>query len=403
MEFKEFRDSAKSISNDPYSRIPDHIKPLIERDDVLIDCHCHIFNQKTVPKVVFNMKIPWWKEASVRLIHFLHRLHSRSSDDPASNIAYFLQLIEKPTKYIADKLISYYTENTIFTPLMMDMHNRADKNQREKAEYYIFEQAKDIKNLIDLKYNLLPFLPIDPTFNDENDGYFTDVFDVFIKGFSGAYSGLIPFGIKIYPSLGYLPAHPKLMEIFKVCEEKNIPVTTHCILGTVHSYQHKIKNILGWKIGPDGEMTDEPETRWFFGGKAFSNYFNHPNNWEKVLETFPKLRLNIGHFGGADQWNYLMHGKNNTWCSRIMDYFTRFENVYSDLSYTDASSEILGYLRDRFENSSLFRSRLLYGFDYFMVVLRGHFRSIKVDFDTAMGDEIVRKIGIENPRKFLLG
>ena len=396
MNIEIFKREAEKLSADPYSRLADHIKPLIERDDVLINCHCHIFNQKTVPKALLNMKMPWRIKTIVKLARFLHRINSRSNDDWASRQAYFISLFIKSTREIADKLISYYPANTVFTPLMMDMHLRAGKDKIQPAEWFIEQQAKDISILLDQEYNLLPFLPIDPTL-EEND---INVYDVFIKGFTGQY-GFVPFGIKVYPTMGYLPGHPKLMNIYKVCEEKNIPVTVHCSRGVIHGHKKRIKNIPGWKIGSDGELTDEKESRCFLSGTAYANYFNHPKNWEMILEEFPDLRLNIGHFGGEKQWMDLLKGKNNTWCSRIIDYFTRFKNVYADISFTNAYPELFELIRSRIERSKIVRERTLYGLDYYMVVVRGHYRSLKADFDAAMGDEIIKQIGIINPRKFL--
>lgn len=396
MNIEEFKQEAGKLPADPYTRVADHIKPFIERDDVIINCHCHIFNQKTVPKALFNMKIPWRLQTIARLIRFLHRLNSRSNDDWASRQAYFIDLFIKSTEYINGKMVSYYPSGTVFTPLMMDMHLRAGKDKRKSAEWFIEQQAKDIRSLLDQKYNLLPFLPIDPTL-EEND---KNVYDVFIKGFTGQY-GFIPFGIKLYPTMGYLPGHPRLMEIYRVCEAKNIPVTVHCSRGVIHGYKKRIRNIPGWKIGSDGLLTDKKESRCFLTGTAYANYFSHPKNWEMILKEYPDLRLNIGHFGGEKQWKNLLKGKNNTWCSRIMDYFTRFKNVYADISFTNAHPELFELIRSRIERSKIVRERTLYGLDYYMVVVRGHYRSLKADFDAAMGDEIIKQIGIVNPRRFL--
>jgi hypothetical protein len=97
----------------------------------------------------------------------------------------------------------------------------------------------------------------------------------------------------------------------------------------------------------------------------------------------------------------LLKGKNNTWCSRIIDYFTRFKNVYADISFTNAYPELFELLRSRIGRSEIVKQRTLYGLDYYMVVVKGHYRSLKADFDAAMGDEIIKQIGIVNPRKFL--
>lgn len=401
MELAVFNEAVKQISADPMSRVPAHIMPLIDRDDVLINCHCHVFNINTVPKAIYNMKMPYSKKLAGKIVKFLHRLNSRSTDDWGSRQAYFVDLFIQSTSTITGKLASYYPPGTIFTPLMMDMHNRATEEKRKPAEYYIREQARDIKELVDEGYKLLPFLPIDPTFTD-NSAEDLDVFDVFVRGFTGQY-GITPFGIKVYPTMGYLPGHPKLMEIYRVCEEKNIPVTTHCSRGVVHGFRKRIRNIEGWKIGRDGQLTEETESRWFLSGTAYANYFNHAKNWEKVLETFPKLKLNFGHFGGELQWEKLQEGENNTWVSRIFNYFNRpeFKNVYADISFTNSHPELFNIIRDRIERSKVVGERTLYGLDYTMVVVKGHYRSLKADFDAAMGDEIIKKIGIENPRRFL--
>ena len=403
MKLEDFRQEVTAIPDDPFTRVADHIKPLIQRDDVLINCHCHVFNQKTVPKALFNMKMPYNKRLAARIVKFLHRLNKRSNDDWGSRQAYFIDLFSKETREIAGKLVSYYPPGTIFTPLMMDMHNRAGSEKRKPAEYYIREQAKDLKALIDNGYNFLPFLPVDPTFEDLTRGEL-DVFDVFVRGFTGRY-GIMPFGIKVYPTLGYLPGHPKLMEIYRVCQEKNIPVTAHCSRGVKKKKKKRIRNIEGWKIGPDGQLTDKTENRWFLTGNSYAKYFNHPKNWEKILDSFPNLRLNLGHFGGARQWEMLREGRNNTWVSRIFNYFMRpeFKNVFADLSFTNAHPDLFPLIRDRIERTRIVRERTLYGIDYYMVVVKGHYRSLKADFDVAMGDDIIRKIGIENPRAFLFG
>ncbi|MEA1986959.1 MAG: amidohydrolase family protein [Candidatus Marinimicrobia bacterium] len=402
MNINQFQKNSKKISSDPFSRVPSHILPLIKDTRNLINAHCHIFNDKSLPKTLFNMKMPYSKRLMIKFAKSLHKINGKSNDDWGSRNAYFIEMFIKTTKEITDKLISYYPKNTIFTPLMMDMHNRSGSDKRKPTEYYIKEQAKDIKKLIDDKYNLLPFFPIDPTSANNTNSNEKDVLDIFIKAFTGGY-GITPLGIKIYPSLGYLPSHPKLMEIFKICEEKNIPITAHCSSGIVHTHENYIKNIQGWKIGKDGQLTNKTENRWFFGGKKYATYFNHPKNWEPVLNAFPKLRLNLAHFGSNKEWLELLDGKNNTWPTRIIDYFMRFENVYSDISYTNSETKLFDILSRRIEKSKIIKERVLFGMDYYMVVVEGHYRGLKANFLSAMGDEIIHQIGNINTRKFLFG
>ena len=409
MTVKDFLKQAEAIPDDPMQRVPERLRSMIINDKPAYNCHCHLFNEKTVPKALFNLKMPGgplFHRISGMIAKTLHRLNRRSSDDWGSRVAYFIEIFLKPTRTITDKLLSYFPDpgKTIFTPLMMDMHNRAGRSIREPAEHYIKLQASDLKELINDesgRYNLLPFIPADPTISEYDRSAF-DHFDIFLKAFRGDY-GFIPAGIKIYPSLGYLPSHPLLMPVYEICEKKNIPVTAHCSSGTVHAYFRRMRNIQGWKIGSDGNLTDKPESRWFmFLMKVkYENYFNHPKNWEPVLTRFPNLKINFAHFGGSRQWHRMLSGKKNSWVTRIIDYFGRFPNVYADVSYTNAFPGINSLIKKRIESSRLVRSRVLYGLDYYMVVKEGHYRSIKADFDTLMGEEIIDEISRINPARFL--
>ena len=130
-------------------------------------------------------------------------------------------------------------------------------------------------------------------------------------------------------------------------------------------------------------------------------FFNHPKNWEIVLKTFPKLRLNLAHFGNEERIRDLIKGKDNTWPRRIMDMMGRYENLYTDISYLLHDKKIFGFLKNLLENNILVGERILYGSDYYMIVLAGHFRSIKTDFITAMGDRLYDMISKDNPRRFL--
>jgi len=409
MTVEEFLNQAEAISDDPMMRVPGRMRSMVLNDNPSYNCHCHLFNEHTVPKALFNLKMPGgplFHHISRAIAKGLHRLNRQSNDDWGSRVAYFIEIFLKSTRQITDKLLSYYPDShkTIFTPLMMDMHNRAGRSIREPAEHYIIKQASDLTELINdssERYNLLPFIPVDPTISEYDRSAF-DHFDIFLKAFRGDY-GFIPAGIKIYPSLGYLPSHPLLMPVYEICERKNLPIPAHCSSGTVHAYFRRMDNIQGWKIGPDGNLTDRPESRWFmfFRKIKYENYFNHPKNWEPVLTRFPKLKINFAHFGGSRQWRRMLHGEKNSWVSRIIDYFGRFPNVYADLSYTNAFPEINGLIKERIQSSMLVRSRVLYGFDYYMVVKEGHYRSIKADFDTLMGEKIIDEISRINPARFL--
>lgn len=119
------------------------------------------------------------------------------------------------------------------------------------------------------------------------------------------------------------------------------------------------------------------------------------------MQKHPALKLNLGHFGGDIEWEKLAKGDNNTWASRIFDMMARYENLYADLSYSISQPELFDVVKRRIEDNALIAERTLYGSDYSMVVVEGHFRSIKTDFIIAMGDQIMNQIAGVNPRNFL--
>jgi predicted TIM-barrel fold metal-dependent hydrolase len=383
-------DQADHIKNDAGDRIPAAMKALIDDPQVTFDVHCHVFNFDAVPDKFLGIRIPMTRRFFQFLENLLHKLIWYTDTDPLSNLAYFINIGKNSTiEQIAEKLFGYYSPTkTIFCPLMLDMRPGIEGNQRVPYS----QQIENMKNLRDAHPDkLLPFVALDPRNPDLND--------IFSTAFDEEHNF---FGVKIYPSLGYLPSNSKLMQIYEACEAKRIPVTTHCGGGTLHSSHCRIENIQGQRMDENNQPVNIIESRWFLTRGSYADYFNHPKNWEPVLYAFPKLKLNLAHFGGDTQWEKLVRGKNNTWVSRIMDMMTRYENVYADFSFNIWDHKIYDIFRKEIENNALIAERTLYGSDYYMVVTEGHFRSIKIDFITAMGDSVMQKIAVENPKRFLL-
>lgn len=382
-------DQIAHIIDDPRERVTAAMNALIDDPDVMFDVHCHVFNFDAVPDKYLGIRVPMTQQFFAFLENLLHKLLWFTDTDPLSNIAYFISIGRSTTiEEIATKLFDYYSPTkTIFCPLMMDMEPGIGGDQTTPY----LDQIDNMRQLRDnYPDKLLPFVAIDP----RNP----DVDQIFLSAFNGENNF---FGIKIYPSLGYLPSHPKLRQIFEVCQAKKIPVTAHCGGGTVHSSRWYIRNIKGQRMDANNQPEEICENKWFFTKNSYANYFNHPKKWEPVLHEFPQLKLNLAHFGSDTEWENLANGDNNTWVSRIMDMMARYENLYADFSFNISKHEIYEIFRERIEDNILIAERALYGSDYYMVVTEGHFRSIKTDFITAMGDCVMQKIAFENPKRFL--
>ena len=331
----------------------------------------------------------------------LHRIIGSTDTDKWSRLAYFLDIIAEPSmEDIAKRILGYYNNHVLFgpgtviCPLMMDFQPHPGAGIKGKANKTFSEQIEDMQKLTE-KYpgRILPFLAVDPRRPEVLENFFFPAFE------SGVFGG-----VKLYPSLGYLPSHPVLMDLYQICVDKKIPVTVHCGTGAVSSSWRYLKNIPGFRYdqkNPAAPAEFSEQTCWFFSSHAFADYFNHPDRWKPVLERFPDLRLNLAHFGSTVEWEKYLNNQDNSWPSRIMDLIYRYPHVYTDISYNISAREQHKLLRELLLRNPRLQERVLFGSDYFMVVKEGHFRTILADFTTAMGEDLMRKMACDNPRVFL--
>lgn len=150
-------------------------------------------------------------------------------------------------------------------------------------------------------------------------------------------------GIKIYPPLGFNPwpiedeiELKKVKELYSYCQEKSIPITTHCSKG-------------GFRVV----------------GKNPAEKYNSPATWEKVLKKYQNLKLNFAHFGGK-----LSAGK---WQKKIIELILneKYPNVYVDISYVsfnDKSYKSLEKMINKLckseEEKGKVKSKILFGTDF---------------------------------------
>jgi len=379
------------IHPDPYSRVPKMLLGNLKKDDLMFDVHAHLFNFRDVPNGFLGIRLPFRRRFLHRIEKIFHSIISKTDEDSFSNLAYFLHFFQnRSPEWIAEKFMSYYPGSTlIFCSLMMDM---APGIKGKIADPYPIQMDKT-KAVRD-KYpgNILPFFAADPNNKDMKK--------LFEKAFSSKEKYQF-FGVKIYPSLGYLPSNPELMDIYEICEKYKIPVTTHCSSAVVHASKRRMQNISGIHYSPDKGYYEGTVTKRFRRKNDYAVFFNHPRNWFPVLEKYPDLKLNLAHFGGGEEWDKFINGEGDSWVARIIDLMYRYDHVYSDFSYSLYNKEHVKHLRKILSDNKIIAERVLYGSDYYMIVKEGHFRSLKVNFTTTMGDEMMNKIALENPKRFL--
>jgi hypothetical protein len=314
-------------------------------------------------------------------------------------------------------------EKLIICPLMMDF---GYKNMVNQGAFYnlppekpILQQTDDLFNAIKTYYSnelvieeksvylkicqdkpklfhLLPFIGINPVnfksveklekllikfFNFPSDESLVERKkkllnnQMFFKEFTGSTDNYQDFtysvaGIKLYPPLGFNPGRidNKSKYLYKFCEDRNIPITTHC---------------------SDGGFNAVGENAQFFSNPA--------NGWLRVLEKYPKLKLNFAHFGSEK--------KGYEWRKTILKLMLKYSNVYSDISYSAYESKYYQKLEKwlKRNSTSLKESKILFGSDFFINLLDSNsYNAYWKELEKANLDEnSFNKITIENPEKFL--
>jgi len=159
----------------------------------------------------------------------------------------------------------------------------------------------------------------------------------------------------------------------------------------------------------DGQFTLEHKNQEFIdfrhnlvqGGfdlavKERAHTLNHPTIWRKVLTKYPKLTICLAHFGGGSE----------EWQKEIAQLMLDYDNVYTDLScQTDINriKEIYAaYYHNDSKNNKKIRSKIMYGSDYFLNLLKGaKFDKYYSNFRKAFNNEQLQYMSVNVPKKYL--
>jgi predicted TIM-barrel fold metal-dependent hydrolase len=161
-------------------------------------------------------------------------------------------------------------------------------------------------------------------------------------------------GVKVYPPLGMDPwpegdssQMSKVRILYDFCQEKRIPITTHCDNQGFRGVRYKL-----------------------------SQEYTSPCRWEKVLKQYPDLILDFAHFGyeyglASDVKSFLpvslpMAGE---WFNTIIRLMKEYPGVYTDLSYTGCMPEFYSSLiaflkRQSPADRQLILQRIMFGSDF---------------------------------------
>ena len=273
-----------------------------------------------------------------------------------------------------EKICNQYPENTRFVVLPMDM----DFMGAGKSALRYEDQLNELAILRDAHpETIIPFFAADP--RREN---LLDLFHEYIETREFK-------GVKLYPNLGYFPNEKKLLKIYKICEEKKIPILSHCSPGGV-----RMKSI----------TSERAKT------------FAHPNNYIDLLNDYPNLNFCLAHFGGAEEWERHLTGTSPrtggdaSWLTLILDMLLskKYPNLFTDVSYTlfykppaDRPFSYFDFLKVLLADKTV-ADHVLFGTDYYMVEQEKYSeKEVSIALRSHVGEDLYFKIAHENPRKYL--
>lgn len=323
---------------------------------VFHDVHCHIFNIEDIPLATFIRRFGIVMSIILRNFKFMSkddkiRKFVSVSEKRRSDIAVeYLQGIAALKDKHSIKLQNF--DKYVICPLTMDF---SKESKIKKFEYQISSllEALDktkIKDLVEFR----PFLGI--RFSNKDN---TKLVQKYVNMEKGPF-----YGIKLYPPLGFDLRRAVDSTVLKYAEENNIPVTTHCNDGgfpSMHISRRTAK-----------KNTD-------------------PENWFRILDKLPQLRLNLAHMGGLRK----------SWLRDIMKLCKNYDNVYTDISYIIFKGEKVARQCNKFFEEDV-GNKILFGTDWFMSSMEDiTVHELCNEFIEEMDRYRLEKILGDNPEKFL--
>jgi len=282
-----------------------------------INCHCHIFSSDCVPREFLDRFVLNIENPAHRFIHKFVKLFLPRN----SNLEMWINLVGFSISQIAIGLAKEMDDAGIevSTLLMMDMEfcpKFGDGMTSFEQQLVETIEAVEKVNQVYGRTRMLPFIAADPRRKD------------IVKIVLNALQSSLFKGVKIYPTMGFIPDDPTLYPIYEYCIATRTPVTAHCQNGGIPGLQ-------GY------------------------HHLAHPERWRTVLSQFPDLTLNLAHNDCTG----------SPWQPVIADLIMEYPNVYTDVSYdTEMLYMPARYFRSvkKILNTPKIQDRLLYGTDWYM-------------------------------------
>jgi len=351
----------------------------------LINVHCHVLNFKSIPDSFFRTRLPF-RENIIRipwvgsLVNFFFRkVWPGTKYDLIKEQLELLGLsIDEVAKQLIDEMDEAQIDLAI--PLMMDMETpKFDESPEHPCNF----QAEYLADICVKQHfgRLIPFIMFDPR-KPQAASLCIRCLEEF--GF---------LGVKIYPTLGFHPSHKSICNnsyenkeltiLYEYCNAHRIPITAHCSPGGAYSFD-------------------------LVRGEQVRYYFTRPEAWLEVLKSYPRLRLNLAHFGG--NITVLDQPTLNWGTRKVIQMIRDFDNVYADIAYHDEAQDVANvhgrqteYFKSfaRIVEEEKVRSRVIFGTDWPMTRHTWTERMYCDSFRSHLSNDLMQSIGFANPLDFL--
>ena len=353
----------------------------------MYNIHIHTFKDEDVPRKFLPLglvRILATKPGFQIVSKIMNNINPFSDKDTFDRYVKFVKSGRKPSQEaIFLDCARYYPKDTKFVVLPMDM---AYMGAGEVPRQYT-AQLDELVEMAEKHSGIIPFIHVDP----RRENYF-ETFQKYVEQYNFK-------GVKIYPPLGYFPYDDRLMPVYELCQEKGLPVISHCSpYNPVHykGSKDEIRELLM------NSKSDKALELYDKSNKELCAQFTHPENWKFVMDRFPDLKICLAHFGSEYYWEkYLTdpHEPDN-WFNIIKDMIKEYENLYTDISFTLHNQEFFSTLKVLLSNEKI-KNRVLFGSDYYMVQTRSTERRFAMDLRAYLGEEYFQAIAKTNPERFL--
>lgn len=349
------------------------------------NCHIHVFTDDDVPNRFLPLGI-------VKILR--SAVGYKAASAIMKNIIFWNEndILDRYNKFVTtgrmgsqqnifEKCRPFYPEDTRFIVLPMDM---AYMGAGDVPRPYT-EQLKKLYELSKTYPQIIPFVHVDPR----------------REGILGIVKQCVESwnfrGIKLYPPLGVFPFDERFDPIYEYCQEKNLPILTHCSPYNPVHYKGKKKDIRKLL-----EKSKKPVNTKKKSKKDLCSHFTFPGNFKYVVEKFPELKICFGHFGSQYSWDQYIHHpeEKDNWLRIIRDMCIDYKNFYADISFTMADMKYFSLLKVMLTNDKLSK-KILFGSDYYMVEVESNERRFGLELRAYLGEENFNKIAVENPKAFL--